>query len=159
MFTLFNKAILLTNKVLPNHAVVKHKVEGWRGVVVGWERIDCQAANEPQLPSSLTQKTYTLDPADCVKYTVILDSGDAHLHYSKRREASNLSMAEVRQSDLAEVEDERYEDLTDSTLQVAVSRLTRRGFCCSAYFGYAIHILQTISNVLIPPRNLLSQMK
>jgi hypothetical protein len=87
--------------------VVKHKVEDWRGVIVGWERISDQSESGSEQATSLTKKAYILDPSDTVKYTVVLDSGDAHLHYSKRREAKSLSISEVHQSDLVPVEDER----------------------------------------------------
>ena len=88
--------------------VVKHKVEDWRGIVIGWERIDSDSAEKASQASSLTKKSYALDPADTIKYKVLLDSGDAHAHYSKRRETNNLSEAKVNQSDLQLVEDERY---------------------------------------------------
>jgi hemimethylated DNA binding protein len=87
--------------------VVRHKVEEWRAVIIGWEHSDSD--DEPSLgappATSLTQKNYPLDPSDGVKYTLILDSGDAHLHYSKRRESNNLSMTECFESDLEEVKD------------------------------------------------------
>jgi heat shock protein HspQ len=95
--------------------VVKHKVEDWRGIVIGWQRFEQEAASttseEEQQPTSLTQKSYELDPADAVRYTIVLDSGDAHLHSSKRRETKNLSQAEVFQSDLELVQDDRYDFL------------------------------------------------
>ena len=56
--------------------------------------------------SSLTSKTYNLDQN--VRVTVLLDSGDAHMHYSKRREPGNMITAEVFQSDLSPVENGRY---------------------------------------------------
>lgn len=87
--------------------VVKHKVEDWRGIVIGWQRFEPDTRSETQSqPTSLTQKSYEVDPVDAIRYTVLLDSGDAHLHYSKRRETQNLSQAQVFQSDLQLVEDE-----------------------------------------------------
>ncbi len=88
--------------------VVKHKVEDWRGVVIGWRRIDPLSSAKSDQLTSLTQKTYTLDPVDAIRYTVLLDSGDAHLHYSKRRETGTNSQMEVHQSDLQLMGDERY---------------------------------------------------
>ena len=91
--------------------VVKHKFETWRGVVIGWRRTERNDSNElhQSPPSSLTLKSYELDDIDSIRYTILLDSGDAHLHYSKRREAINLRRSEVFQSDLQLVEDERYD--------------------------------------------------
>lgn len=87
--------------------VVRHKEEEWRAVIVGWERIDLNETNkeEEATSTSLTKKSYPLDPSDNIKYMVILDSGDAHLHYAKRREGYNLSISDVFQSDLELVED------------------------------------------------------
>lgn len=90
--------------------VVKHKVEQWRGVITGWHHHDkvSEANNEPTRPTSLTMKMYSLDPVDSVKYKVLLDSGDVHMHYYPRRhELANAS--NIHQSDLELVEDERYE--------------------------------------------------
>lgn len=88
--------------------VVKHKVESWRGVITGWSRIDLNTDGKTYKPSSLTQRTYQLDPVDAIRYNVLLDSGDAYLHYSKRRETVNPNQVEVYQSDLQLVADERY---------------------------------------------------
>lgn len=87
--------------------VVKHKVEQWRGVITGWHHHDkvSEANNEPTRPTSLTMKMYSLDPVDSVKYKVLLDSGDVHMHYYPRRhELANAS--NIHQSDLELVEDE-----------------------------------------------------
>jgi hemimethylated DNA binding protein len=94
--------------------VVKHKVEDWRGVVVGWERSDNESDYGEEQPTSLTQKNYPLDPDDNVKYMIVLDGNDAHLHYSKRRESHNLSMAEFFQSDLETVKDESLRRIRSS---------------------------------------------
>jgi hypothetical protein len=86
--------------------VVKHKVELWRGVIVGWEKID----NDDFIVTdrtSLTSKAYELKPEDQVRYQVILDAGDAHMHYSKRREPGDMSTATVNGTDLTPVENTR----------------------------------------------------
>jgi hypothetical protein len=94
--------------------VVKHKLEDWRGFIVGWERIDGgdlkaeESSSDPSL-TSLTKKAYESKPEDHnIKYSIILDSGDAHLHYVKRRTPGDMSLAEAHQPDLSRVEDERY---------------------------------------------------
>ena len=91
-----------------NNPVVKHNTEDWRGVVVAWEREDDISNEDTRPTTSLTSKVYKIDPKDLVKYSIILDSGDAHLHYSKRRDPGDMSTAEVHQSDLSLVEDKRY---------------------------------------------------
>jgi hypothetical protein len=88
--------------------VVKHKLEDWRGVIVGWERIDGDLKAESDQLTSLTKKAYEMNPEDHhIKYSIILDSGDAHLHYVKRRTTGDMSSAEAHQPDLLRVEDER----------------------------------------------------
>lgn len=92
--------------------VVKHKVEKWRGVITGWRRIEPNAGSSTgkyDQPTSLTQKSYqSLDPVDTIRYTILLDSGDAHLHYSKRQQSGTFNQAEVHQSDVELVDDDRY---------------------------------------------------
>ena len=89
--------------------VVKHKVEKWRGIITGWHRIEPNSSDgKYDHPTSLTQKTYPLDPVDSIRYTVLLDSGDAHLHYSKRQESGTFNQAEVHQSDIELIDDDRY---------------------------------------------------
>jgi len=90
--------------------VVKHKTENWRGIIIGWERMKPIVADPDDKPTSLTKKQYDVDEIETVQYTVLLDSGDAHLHYSKRRDTSNLSQAKVRQSEIDLVVDNRYVD-------------------------------------------------
>lgn len=90
--------------------MVKHKREDWRGVVVGWERIDGDLKGESGQLTSLTKKGYEKnsdDSEDHIKYSIILDSGDAHLHYVKRRTSGDMSLAEAHQPDLSRVDDER----------------------------------------------------
>jgi hemimethylated DNA binding protein len=95
--------------------VVRHKVEDWRGVVVGWERSDGESAYGEEQTTSLTQKNYPLDPDDNVKYTILVDGNDAHLHYSKRRENHHVSaMTEFFQSDLEMVKDESLRRIRSS---------------------------------------------
>eukprot|EP00980_Cylindrotheca_fusiformis_P028896 scaffold22671_cov164-Cylindrotheca_fusiformis.AAC.5 len=94
-------------------AVVQHRVENWRGVIVGWERTEESTDNEEKV-SSLTKKKYHLGPADSVKYMVVVDGNDAHLYYSKRRESNLLSIAEVFQSDLEIVKDESLRRIRSS---------------------------------------------
>lgn len=88
--------------------VVKHKTEDWRGVVIGWRRFEPNTKGQTDHPTSLTKKSYELDPEDTIKYTILLDSGDAHLHYSKRKDSSILSQADVHQTEIELVQDKRY---------------------------------------------------
>lgn len=76
-------------------------------MVIGWKRIDENENDSKHNPSSLTTKTYKLPEGDHVQYSVILDAGDAHLHYTKRREPGNMNVSMVHQSDLSPVTDER----------------------------------------------------
>jgi hypothetical protein len=89
--------------------VVQHKLEEWRGVIVGWERVENGRVGDSfkRPATSLTSKPYALDTTDQIKYSILLDSGDAHLHYEKRREPGELSLSETNQSDLHPVEDPR----------------------------------------------------
>lgn len=122
------KHVLRDNVEFRVGQVVKHKVEDWRGIVIGWQRVvesSSEAKNKEggsSQPTSLTKKSYELDPVDAIRYTILLDSGDAHLHYSKRRETNNASQAEVFQSDLQLVEDERYD-----TLRLSISSWSYSG--------------------------------
>lgn len=93
---------------ISNRKVVKHKTEEWRGVIIGWAKIVEEVEIGSKKSSSLTKKTYTIDPVDNIRYSLYLDSGDAHLHSARRREYQHPSMAEVYQSDLEPVEDTRY---------------------------------------------------
>jgi hemimethylated DNA binding protein len=88
--------------------VVKHKIENWRGVVIGWRRVEPNTSAGNDKATSLTKKAYDLDPNDHVKCTILVDSGDAHLHYSKRTETSNLSRAEVHQTEIELVDEKRW---------------------------------------------------
>ena len=97
--------------------VVRHVREEWRGVIVGWERLSSSSSTTPN--TSLTQKTYDKNPVenddsqqqqassstDRIRYSILLDSGDAHMHYTKRREPGDLSSAQVHQPDLVLVDD------------------------------------------------------
>lgn len=94
--------------------VVRHTIEDWRGIVVGWERTDNESTSNEEPTTSLTKKNYPLDPADNVKYMVVVDGNDAHLHYSKRRESNLSSIAEVLQSELETVNDESLRRIRSS---------------------------------------------
>ena len=87
--------------------VVKHKIENWRGIIIAWRRVEPNRIGMGAKPTSLTKKQYEMDSEESIKYTVLLDSGDAHLHYSKRRESSNLSRAEVHQTEIELVKENR----------------------------------------------------
>mmetsp|Transcript_1290 Transcript_1290/g.2580 ORF Transcript_1290/g.2580 Transcript_1290/m.2580 type:complete len:744 (-) Transcript_1290:39-2270(-) len=102
--------------------VVRHKLEEWRGVVVGWKRLDEDSGSDSTQLTSLTKKDYALDAEDLVKCSVVLDVGDAHLHYSKRRETGNMSIAEVLQSDLELVEEDELLRIRSSNVSEFFTR-------------------------------------
>jgi heat shock protein HspQ len=90
--------------------VVKHKIENWRGIIIAWCRVEPNRIGVDNKPTSLTKKQYDMDSEESVRYTVLLDSGDAHLHSSKRRETSNLSRADVHQNEIDLVKENRCVD-------------------------------------------------
>jgi heat shock protein HspQ len=104
--------------------VVQHKMERWRGVITGWQRTRDQTTTtsaEEKL-SSLTKKNYGNDDndksnvvleetegaieKDDIQYSVILDSGDAHLLGGRRNVDSESGDMVAMQSDLDAVHDE-----------------------------------------------------
>jgi hypothetical protein len=88
--------------------VVRHKEAEYRGVIIGWTRADeVSEGDSGGSATSLTNKPYELNHADRFKYTVVLDIGDAHLHHPKLRNVKNMGIAEVLQTDLEIVKDER----------------------------------------------------
>ena len=81
-------------------------------MITGWER---NVGNEKDKLTSLTKKEYVvsepkgdvLDIQDDIQYSLILDSGDAHL-LGGRRQVHDLTGAPVaRQSELELVNDDR----------------------------------------------------
>ena len=90
-------------------AVVRSKEDGCRGVIIGWEKIDDLENNDDstQGATSLTKKSYQLDAADRVKYTIAMDIGDAHLRNARQRYVRDIGISEVLQTNLELVEDER----------------------------------------------------
>lgn len=93
--------------------VVRHKDLEYRGVITGWTRTNrsINDGSEDDLTAvqatSLTNKIYESDnPEDNIKYTVVMDIGDAHLHHSKiGNQTYNMGMAQILQSDLEVVND------------------------------------------------------
>lgn len=117
-FDVFNDRVLTRRYSRIDALVVQHKKERWRGVITGWEHRK-SAATEDKL-SSLTVKNYGEDMSESVpstqeagedrdndiQYTLILDSGDAHL-LGGRRSIHDISGEPVAmQSDLELVEDD-----------------------------------------------------
>lgn len=103
--------------------VVQHKMERWRGVITGWQRTSDQTTNSAEEKlSSLTRKNYGNDDndksdvaveeteggieKDDIQYSVILDSGDAHLLGGRRNVDSATGDMVAMQSDLDAVQDE-----------------------------------------------------
>lgn len=88
---------------------MQHKTERWRGVIIGWQR---EEKNDS--PSSLTKKDYgeggVPSASDHVKndiqYTMILDSGDAHLLGGASQVNSVTGTPVAKQSELEEVQDD-----------------------------------------------------
>jgi len=94
--------------------VVQHKTERWRGVILGWDRL-------PERPkgqlTSLTTKDYTPvglskgednekdDTIDNIRYTMILDSGDAHLLVGRRKVRDDSGHPVAIQSELELIQD------------------------------------------------------
>lgn len=107
--------------------VVQHKQERWRGVITGWQRVET-ATSDDKL-TSLTRKSYDYsssgdnesedigsNPSSTdkeaigdsnIQYTVILDSGDAHLLGGRRNVHDESGEPVAMQSDLELVEDDR----------------------------------------------------
>ena len=86
--------------------------------------------------TSLTSKAYTLDQN--IRVTVLLDSGDAHLHYSKRREPGNMGTAEVFESDLSLVKNERFVRSTDLFGQEHTRSIPNAAINCFSSFGSSL---------------------
>mmetsp|Transcript_11436 Transcript_11436/g.16772 ORF Transcript_11436/g.16772 Transcript_11436/m.16772 type:complete len:766 (+) Transcript_11436:197-2494(+) len=109
--------------------MVQHKTERWRGVILGWERIRKKQHPEAGF-TSLTTKGYNqsnkeddeneTDPDNEIQYTVILDSGDAHLTAGRHAVHGRLGHALTSESDLELLQD------------VALCRI--RGSLISRYF-------------------------
>ncbi|CAJ1954524.1 unnamed protein product [Cylindrotheca closterium] len=102
--------------------VVRHKLEEWRGVIIGWKRLEGASGKDPTQLTSLTTKEYALDAEDSIKYSIVLDVGDAHLHYAKRREGGNMAVAEVLQTDLELVEEEELLRIRSSNVSEFFTR-------------------------------------
>jgi hypothetical protein len=92
--------------------VVQHKTERWRGVITGWQREEKSQSNKP---SSLTKKGYgegegapvaTDDVQSDIRYTMVLDSGDAHLLGGASQVNSATGAQVAMQSELKEVQDD-----------------------------------------------------
>jgi len=97
---------------------VQHKNERWRGIIAGWQRKE--TAREEKL-SSLTNKSYSenkgdlssiahdekMEEADDIQYSLILDSGDAHLLGGRRNVHDVTGDPVAMQSDLEVVNDDR----------------------------------------------------
>jgi hypothetical protein len=95
--------------------VVQHKTERFRGVITGWQRAENNQSNKP---SSLTKKDYgegeeapaaTDDIQSDIQYTMILDSGDAHLLGGASQVNSVIGAPVAMQSELEEVKDDWWE--------------------------------------------------
>lgn len=94
--------------------VVQHKTERWRGVILGWERIrekqDTQAGF-----TSLTTKNYSssnleadgneTEQGDRIQYTIMLDSGDAHLTAGRHAAHGRSGYAVTSEPDLELLQD------------------------------------------------------
>jgi hemimethylated DNA binding protein len=122
--------------------VVQHKTEKWRGIITGWERSTMKGNGKL---TSLTKKDYdeniVLDEEPAgdsgdIQYSLIIDSGDAHL-LGGRRNIHDITRDPVAmQSDLELVKDEcllrirsnwtpRYFDRFDSSLRRFVLNAVR----------------------------------
>jgi hypothetical protein len=104
---------------LQRFLVVQHKKERWRGIITGWQRHDATGVEKL---SSLTKKTYSGNKGDVldlptaveevvddngIQYSLILDSGDAHLLGGRRNVHDLTGEPVAMQSDLEVVEDDR----------------------------------------------------
>jgi hemimethylated DNA binding protein len=85
--------------------VVQHNTERWRGVVLGWNRIENKEKDHGTPATSLTQKSYKPTKSeDNVNCVVVLDWGDASLMQKTNRPISSIK--NVYQSDLSLIKDQ-----------------------------------------------------
>lgn len=95
---------------------------------MGWKRLDDGSDNNSTQLTSLTTKEYTLNSEDAIKYTIVIDVGDAHLHFSKRK-GGNLAVTEVLQSDLELVEEEELLRIRSSNVPDFFKRFDAESKC------------------------------
>ena len=95
--------------------VVQHKAEKWRGIITGWQRSTLEG-DDGKL-TSLTKKNYnenivsedkeSVSDGGSIQYSLLIDSGDAHLLGGRRNVHDLTGEPVAMQSDLELVKDER----------------------------------------------------
>lgn len=100
--------------------VVQHKLERWRGVVVGWKRATTDSILKTAKPTSLTRKDYSAhhkassmdlnekeqeSGTATVQYTLVLDSGDSFLLGGQRQVLEQTGFPVASQAELELVTD------------------------------------------------------
>ncbi|GKY92318.1 hypothetical protein MPSEU_000202900 [Mayamaea pseudoterrestris] len=91
--------------------VVRHLKDRWRGVIIGWKRVDPSREQAVSLKTSLTNKDYT-DVMHGIQFDILMDEGDAHVLtlLEERRSAVASELELVEDDALVRI---RHDDVSD----------------------------------------------